>query len=85
MCGRAVCPPLPNSDTSTWSHAAVIAPTRTPTWPVGIRGSQCRAKISLTPSRTPAATARDAPPGTDSSAGWKISRTRPAAGRCASS
>ena len=34
-CGRAVCPPGPVSRTVTLSAAAVIGPTRRPTWPTG--------------------------------------------------
>ena len=40
-------------------------------------GSQCRPKIRLTPSSAPARIDISAPPGMISSAGWKISRTRP--------
>ena len=77
-CGRAVCPPGPDSSTSTLSQAAVIGPVRRPTRPVSSFGSQCSAKIRSTSLSTPPSIASSAPPGTASSAGWKITRTRPA-------
>ena len=56
------------------SAAEVIGPTLTATLPTASRGSQCSAKIRLTPDSAPAATVSIAPPGISSSAGWKISR-----------
>ncbi len=76
-CGREVCPPGPCSRNSIRSAVDVMGPTRRPTWPTGTRGSQCRAKTRSTPSNAPAAITSRAPPGMTSSAGWKISRTRP--------
>jgi hypothetical protein len=73
-----VCPPGPDSSTSTLSQAAVIGPLRRPTRPVSSLGSQCSAKIRSTSLSTPPSIASSAPPGTASSAGWKITRTRPA-------
>ena len=70
---------------STWSQAAVIGPTRRPIVPVSMRGSQCSAKIWSTPSSKPVDITDTAPPGTVSSAGWKINRTRPGSVRVASS
>ena len=55
----------------------MIGPTRVPILPTSSRGSQCSAKIRSTPSIAPSATTSIAPPGCTSSAGWKISRTRP--------
>ena len=48
-----------------------------PTSPVSSCGSQCRAKICCTSFRTPPSMAASAPPGSDSSAGWKTTRTAP--------
>ena len=76
-CGRAVWPPGEASSISTTSQAEVIGPVRVPSLPTSSRGSQCRAKIRSTPSTAPSATMSIAPPGCTSSAGWKISRTRP--------
>ena len=76
-CGREVWPPLPLSSTSRWSAAPVSGPSRSPTVPTSRPGSACRPKMRETPSRTPASIAISAPPGMISSAGWKISRTRP--------
>src|SRR5580692_10390371 len=75
-CGRAVCPPGPVTRTEILSQAAVIAPTRVPILPTSSRGSQCRAKTRSTEAMPPAASTSSAPHGT-SSAGWKISLTRP--------
>ena len=75
-CGRAVCPPGPVTRTVILSHAAVIGPLLVPILPTSSRGSQCSAKILSTDAMPPAASTSSAPPGT-SSAGWKISRTRP--------
>ena len=58
----------------------MIGPTRVPSRPTASRGSQCSAKIRSTPSIAPSATMSIAPPGWISSAGWKISRTRPGSG-----
>ena len=63
------------SVTSIRSAADVIGPGRTATLPTASRGSQCSAKIRDTPLTAPAAIASIAPPGINSSAGWKISRT----------
>jgi hypothetical protein len=76
-CGRAVCPPGPDSRTSTRSQAAVIGPTRSPSRPTSRCGSQCRPKIRSTSSSPPASITSCAPPGMTSSAGWKMQRTRP--------
>ena len=56
------------------SAADVIGPTFTAILPTSSRGSQCRAKIRLTPDIAPAAIVSIAPPGISSSAGWKTSR-----------
>lgn len=74
-CGRAVCPPGPSSAISSRSQAEVMAPVRSPILPASTRGSQCTASILPTPSSTPQSMASAAPPGSTSSAGWKISRT----------
>ena len=62
-CGRAVCPPGPDSSTSTLSQAAVIGPERRPTRPASSFGSQCSAKIRSTSLSTPPSIASSAPPG----------------------
>lgn len=74
-CGRAVWPPGPSREISSRSQAEVIGPTRSPIRPASTRGSQCTAMIRPTPSSAPHAIASAAPPGSTSSAGWKISRT----------
>ena len=74
-CGREVCPPWLCSVSSMWSAADVIGPARTATRPTASRGSQCSAKMRDTPFSAPAAIASIAPPGINSSAAWKISRT----------
>ncbi|SKV74270.1 Uncharacterised protein [Mycobacteroides abscessus subsp. massiliense] len=61
--------------TSTVSAAEVMAPARIATLPTSRRGSQCSAKILVTPAIAPVATTSMAPPGMTSSAGWKMSRT----------
>ena len=71
-----MCPPGPVTRTVILSQAAVIAPTRVPTLPTSSRGSQCSAKTRSTDAMPPAASTSSAPHGT-SSAGWKISLTRP--------
>ena len=58
------------------SQAAVMGPLRTPTLPASRRGSQCSPKMRSTEAMPPAAMTSSAPPAT-SSAGWKMSRTRP--------
>ena len=75
-CGRAVWPPGPLSTISTRSAAAVNAPVRTPTWPTSSLGSQCSPYTESMPSSSPDSITSTAPPGTCSSAGSKISRTR---------
>ena len=71
-------PPLPVSRTSSASAAPVIGPSRSPTWPTSMVGSQCRQKIRSTPSSAPSLDQpSSAPPGMTSSAGWNSSRTRP--------
>ena len=70
-------PPLPVSRISSASAAPVTGPSRSPTWPTSMVGSQCRQKIRLTPSSAPSSISRVAPPGMTSSAGWNSSRTRP--------
>lgn len=57
------------------SAAEVIGPAVMATRPTARRGSQCRAKIRDTPVSAPAAMASSAPPGINSSAAWKVSRT----------
>ena len=52
-----------------------MGPCLTATLPTSSRGSQCSAKIRDTPVSAPAAMASIAPPGINSSAAWKISRT----------
>ena len=81
-----MCPPRPVNSMRTVSEADVIAPIRVPTWPTSTLGSQCRANIRGTPSRTPWRSTVRAPPGSCSSAGWKTIRTVPAmcAVRCRS-
>ncbi|SIM31221.1 Uncharacterised protein [Mycobacteroides abscessus subsp. abscessus] len=74
-CGREVCPPGECRVISTVSAADVIAPARIATLPTSRRGSQCKAKILVTPAIAPVATTSMAPPGMTSSAGWKIRRT----------
>lgn len=78
-CGREVCPPGECRVISTVSAADVIAPARIATLPTSRRGSQCKAKILVTPAIAPVATTSMAPPGMTSSAGWKIRRTPTAA------
>ncbi len=51
------------------SAAEVIGPGFTAILPTTRRGSQCRAKIRLTPDNAPAAIVSIAPPGINSSAG----------------
>lgn len=75
--GRAVCPPGPRTTMSTSSTAAVMAPVLVPTCPAGRVGSQWSATAWSTPSRAPSSMAKDAPPGTTSSAGWNSSLTFP--------
>ena len=53
----------------------MIGPALTATRPTARCGSQCSAKIRDTPVNAPAAIASIAPPGINSSAAWKISRT----------
>ena len=74
-CGREVCPPAECRVISIESAAEVIGPGMIATRPTDSRGSQCSAKIRDTPSSAPAAIASIAPPGINSSAAWKISRT----------
>ena len=62
-CGRDVCPPGPRSVTWTWSEADVIGPIRVPRCPTSTLGSQCSAKIVLTPSSPPAPITSIEPPG----------------------
>jgi len=71
-----VCPPGPDTRTSILSQAAVMAPERTPSWPASSLGSQCSAKIRPTDEMPPDASTSSAPPAA-SSAGWKMSLTRP--------
>ncbi len=75
--GRLVWPPLPVSRISRLSAAPVIGPSRRPTRPTSMVGSQWRQKMRLTSSSAPRFISREAPPGMTSSAGWKRSRTRP--------
>ena len=79
-CGREVWPPRPVSSILMVSEAEVMAPIRVPILPTSIRGSQCRARIRGTPSRTPCSMQLWAPPGMVSSAGWKMIRTVPRSG-----
>ena len=78
LCGRAVCPPGPLSRTVDLVAGGGDRPgAQTRPGRSASRGSQCSAKIRSTSLSTPPSMASSAPPGTDSSAGWKISRTRP--------
>ena len=52
-------------------------PARRPTWPTVVLGSQCRAKMRSRSWAPPASMTALAPLREDSSAGWRISRTRP--------
>ena len=70
-------PPVPVSRISRLSAAPVIGPSRSPTRPTSMVGSQCRPKMRLTSSSAPRPIRREAPPGMTSSAGWNSRRTRP--------
>ena len=75
--GREVCPPLPVSSTSRRSAAPVSGPSRRPTVPTSRLGSACSPKIRGDAVERAGLDRHRAPPGMTSSAGWKISRTRP--------
>ncbi len=71
-------PPGRAGATVSMSDAAVIGPLRSPTRPASSDGSQCSAKAQAAGvDQARRRSTSCAPPGMTSSAGWKISRTRP--------